>query len=115
MDSWDMKRAANLEEVGKQADFFTPNLGVNSSLPLSWQTLRKWDSMLGVVTGRDSAKSALQTQVPKQSQKVRARSIRPSNLEKEIQAWYHSDRSLSTFPESSHTTYSSEQESWGPG
>lgn len=36
-----MKRAANLEEVGKQADFFTPNLGVNSSLPLSWQALRK--------------------------------------------------------------------------
>lgn len=36
-----MKRAANLEEVGKQADFFTPNLGVSSSLPLSWQALRK--------------------------------------------------------------------------
>lgn len=40
MDNRDMKRAANLQEVGKQADF-TPNLGVNSSLPLSWQALRK--------------------------------------------------------------------------
>lgn len=107
-----MKRTAILQKVGKQADF-APNLGVTSSLPLSWQALRKRDSMLGGVAGRDSAKSALQTQVPKQSQEVRAQSIRPSSLEKEIQAWYHSDRNLSTFPENSHTTYSSEQEFWG--